>query len=66
MKSSKKLHLIFVLFVSLLLSPVTIVNACSRYDSFKMNELFSADFIVRATAIKYIIPPNPEFTTSAL
>jgi hypothetical protein len=41
-------------------------NACSRIFSFEMAELFSANLIVRATAVQYIVTPNPDTTTTGV
>jgi hypothetical protein len=58
MKGFKILLLLFVLSINLLVGSVSSIKGCSRASSFKMSELFTADFIVRATAVKYIIPPD--------
>lgn len=41
------------------------VTACSRGYPFRLNELFTADFIVRATAVKYIVPFDPKKPVSS-
>lgn len=45
---------------------ITIGNACSRMYSFRLGELFSADLIVRATAVRYIVSPDPNTTTTGV
>jgi hypothetical protein len=52
MKNSKCLLLLFGLFINLFLGSVYSLEGCSRGSAYKMSELFSADFIVRVTAIK--------------
>jgi hypothetical protein len=43
----------------LILFATSATPACSRMYPFRLGELFSADLIVRATAIKYQVPPQP-------
>jgi len=38
-------------------------EACSRVYPFRLNELFSADIIVRASAVKYIVTPDSKTIT---
>lgn len=38
----------------------TSIDACSRAYPFRLGELFSADFIIRATAVRYIVAPDPK------
>lgn len=58
--------LLSAFILSTLLASVTDGNACSRWQPFRLNELFVADFIVRATAVKYIIAPVPNTRTTAV
>lgn len=44
-------------------SPLAIL-ACSRGGPFSFDELFVADVIVRATAVKYVAMPDPHTTTT--
>lgn len=54
---------VVILFCSL---PITIGNACSRISAFRLSELFTADLIVRATAIRYVVPPDPDIRTTGV
>ena len=40
------------------------VSACDRGGPYSFNELFAADVIVRVTAVKYIIEPDPNLRTT--
>ena len=44
----------------LILFATSATPACSRAYPFRLGELFSADFIVRATAVKYQLAPKPD------
>lgn len=55
-----------VLVVSAMLVLVSPGKACSRAHPFRLNELFSADFIVRATAIKFIVTPDSKTMTTGV
>ncbi len=41
-------------------------QACSRMYSFRFGELFTADLIVRATALKYVTTPKPDTRTTGV
>jgi hypothetical protein len=45
-------------------SPAQLVSACSRIGPFSFDELFAADVIVRATAVRYVIAPDPDLRTT--
>jgi hypothetical protein len=51
-----------LVFVTLF--PAFRVSACSRSAPFSFDELFAADVIVRVTAVKYIIEPDPNTRTT--
>ena len=40
--------------------------ACSRSYPFRLSELFSADLIVRATAVRYVVSPDPNTRTTGV
>jgi hypothetical protein len=65
MKNLRKLLFLSWVISTLLVSHST-SKACSRLYPFKLNELFSADFIVRATAVKYIVAPDPKTITTGI
>jgi hypothetical protein len=44
--------------------PASSAWACSRAVPFSFNELFAADVIVRATAVRYITEPDPNLRTT--
>lgn len=44
----------------------TNVSACSRFAPFSADELFVADIIVRATAVRYVKEPDPSTRTTGL
>ncbi|HEX8285935.1 MAG TPA: hypothetical protein VF588_21435 [Pyrinomonadaceae bacterium] len=46
------------------LASVKSTAACSRAAPFSFDELFAADVIVRVTAVKYVIPPDPNTRTT--
>lgn len=46
------------------LFPASRVSACLRSAPFSFDELFAADVIVRATAVKYAIEPDPNTRTT--
>jgi hypothetical protein len=54
------------ILVGVVLFPNSIVTACSRGYPFRLGELFSADLIVRATAVRYIASPDPNNTTTGV
>ena len=62
----RKYNLILTLAMSVLvtLSPAYRVSACSRSAPFSFDELFAADVIVRATAVKYAVEPEPNTRTT--
>lgn len=47
-----------------LIASVLSASACSRGANFSFDELFAADLIVRATAVKYRIAPDPNLRTT--
>ncbi len=47
-----------------LIAPIESASACSRMGPFSFDELFAADLIVRATAVKYVVPPDPNLRTT--
>ena len=47
-----------------LIASVQSASACSRVGPFSFDELFAADLIVRATAVKYVVPRDPNLTTT--
>lgn len=62
-----RISLLFSLsIVIILFGSVSNSKACSRFAPFKFSELFNADIIVRATAVKYIIPPIPNTRTTGI
>ena len=62
----RKFLLPIALILSTMLASVSHGNACSRWRPFRLNELFVADFIVRATAVKYIVAPVPNTRTTGV
>lgn len=66
MKNLWRLFLLPAIVVATLLFPVSTSIGCSRMYRFNLNELFSADLIVRAEAVRYIITPDPQTTTTGV
>lgn len=66
MKSFTKLLSRGALIVGTVLILVSHGAACSRLYPFRLNELFIADFIVRATAVKYFVTPDPKTRTTGV
>jgi hypothetical protein len=62
----RRFLLLPALILSTILASVSHGNACSRMYPFRLNELFVADFIVRATAVKYIVSPVPNTRTTGV
>jgi len=55
-----------IILISLILLPICRGVGCSRIYPYNLSELFRADQIVRATAVKYIIPPDPNTWTTGV
>lgn len=66
-KSRSTSMVLSVVLVALLLvvSPV-VTMACSRGSDFSFDELFAADVIIRATAVRYVVPPDPNTRTTGV
>ena len=65
MKMRRYVPLSFVIAsVLIILFPAKPASACSRAGPFSFDELFVADVIVRATAVKYVITPDPSTRTT--
>ncbi len=62
LKKSKRPFLFNCLALMVVLPTISSIPilACSRRVPFSFNELFVADVIVRATAVKYIVSPDPK------
>ena len=50
--------------ISVTLCPAIPALACSRVAPFSFDELFAADVIVRATAVRYVTGPDPNTRTT--
>src|SRR5688500_11189884 len=60
-------HLIsLAILIGILSFPTSLGMACSRMYPFRLGELFSADLIVRATAVRYIVSPDPNNRTTGV
>lgn len=55
-----------VILICLFSFPTSIGKACSRMYPFRLGELFSADLIVRATAVRYVVSPHPDTRTTGV
>jgi hypothetical protein len=64
MKNQLLLRLAFL--AAVMLFPMVTGNGCDRGGPYRLSELFSADLIVRATADKYIILPDPVLRTTGV
>jgi hypothetical protein len=61
---NRLLRLVFV--AAVMLFPMVTGYACSRGGPYRLSELFNADLIVRATADKYIVLPDPLLRTTGV
>jgi hypothetical protein len=61
-----QLVLRIAILIGLLSCPVSGAVACSRMYEFRLGELFNADLIVRATAVRYIVSPDPDVRTTGV
>jgi len=61
-----QLVLRLALLIALISFPVSTGAACSRMYPFRLGELFTADLIVRATAVKYIVSPDRNTRTTGV
>jgi hypothetical protein len=62
----RSLGLSLSILIGFAFCPPTIGTACSRMYSFRLGELFSADLIVRATAVRYLVSPDPNTSTTGV
>jgi hypothetical protein len=60
----KNLLLTLTMLTLVTFFPALRVLACSRSAPFSFDELFAADVIVRAAAVKYVIKPDPNTRTT--
>lgn len=62
----RRLTLAFAVAASVLimLLPANPASACSRVVPYSSDELFAADVIVRATAVRYVVAPDPNTMTT--